>query len=98
MRIGIDIGGTFTDFVALSDDGRMSVAKEPSTHHNPVLALQRGLGQLAGVAGRTSPQALLAETTLVVQGTTVALNAVLERSGAPTALLATAGFRDSIEI
>lgn len=98
LRIGIDIGGTFTDFAAVGGDGELTVVKEPSTHASPATALGAGLERLAGALGLDGPRPLLDRTELVVQGTTVALNAVLERAGVPTGLLATEGFRDSLEI
>jgi N-methylhydantoinase A len=98
LRVGVDIGGTFTDFAAVGDDGRLTVVKEPSTHHAPMTALERGLRRLAGAVGADDVPSLLVRTDLVVQGTTVALNALLEGTGMPTGLLVTRGFRDSLEI
>ncbi len=89
LRIGIDTGGTFTDFV-VARSSRITSFKLPSTPHNPAEAI------LAGV------QRILAETNdalaEIVHGTTVATNALLERKGARTALVTTAGFEDVIEI
>ncbi|MBK9715826.1 MAG: hydantoinase/oxoprolinase family protein [Kouleothrix sp.] len=82
--LGVDIGGTFTDFVLLRD-GRLSIHKILSTPDDPARAL------LQGVAALGPPAAL-------VHGTTVATNALLERRGAPTALIATAGFGDVLAI
>jgi N-methylhydantoinase A len=82
--LGVDIGGTFTDFVLLHE-GRVSIHKLPTTPDDPAQAL------LAGVAKLGAPQAL-------VHGTTVATNALLERRGARTALLTTAGFADVLVI
>lgn len=98
LRVGVDIGGTFTDFVAVADDARLTVVKEPSTHGAPMTALERGLHRLAEAVGSDGVSGLLARTELVVQGTTVALNAMLEGTGMPTGLLVTGGFRDSLEI
>lgn len=98
LRIGIDIGGTFTDFAAVDGDGRLTVVKEPSTHASPATALTGGLERLATALRFDGARGLLERTELVVQGTTVALNALLERRGVTTALLATEGFRDSLEI
>src|SRR3712207_2638990 len=87
-RIGVDVGGTFTDLVALSE-GAVATAKVPSTPQD----------QSAGVmnAIRTSevePEAVFA----LAHGMTVATNALLERRGAQTALVTTEGFRDVLEI
>lgn len=85
--VGVDTGGTFTDFVVL-DGERVVVHKELSTPDDPVRAILRGLAAL-GVHERLE---------LLVHGSTVATNAVLERKGARTGLLTTAGFRDVLEI
>ncbi len=92
-RLGVDVGGTFTDLVLVAPDGRALTRKVLST--SPDYAA----GIVAGV------QALLAETAAppgevreVVHGTTVATNAILEHRGARTGLLTTAGFRDILEI
>ncbi len=82
--LGVDIGGTFTDFVLLRD-GQITIHKLPSTPADPAQAL------LAGVAALGSPPSL-------IHGTTVATNALLERRGARTALLTTAGFADVLVI
>ncbi|MGV3721075.1 MAG: hydantoinase/oxoprolinase family protein, partial [Actinomycetota bacterium] len=86
MAVGVDIGGTFTDFV-VADGARLTVHKEPSTPHDPSEAFLRGLTAL----GVLPP-------ARIVHGSTVATNAVLERRGARAALLTTAGFRDLLEI
>ena len=88
-RIGADVGGTFTDVVCLDDDGRVSFTKVLSTPPNYDRAVVEAVDELA--AGRRTVEA-------VVHGTTVATNAVLERSGARLALLTTAGFRDVLEL
>ena len=89
IRIGIDTGGTFTDFVA-AHGSRLLAFKAPSTPHNPAEAI------LSGIA------LILADFEAVpfeiVHGTTVATNALLERKGARTALITTRGFEDVIEI
>ncbi|GIW43946.1 MAG: N-methylhydantoinase A [Candidatus Binatia bacterium] len=85
--IGIDTGGTFTDFVALVD-GDLRVHKLPSTPANPSLAVLAGLRELLGHS----------RPCIVTYSSTVATNALLERRGARVALLTTAGFEDVIEI
>jgi N-methylhydantoinase A len=96
-RIGVDVGGTFTDLVAVDDSGRVTLAKAASTPSDPSLGVMEGLELLAAALdkGLTS---LLAETERVVHGTTVATNALLERKGAKVGLLTTAGHRDIIEM
>lgn len=94
LRVGVDIGGTFTDFV-VSDPGAADVRtfKVLSTPDDPARAVLAGLGRaLAGTAGGAGP------TPSIVHGSTVATNAVLERKGARTALVTTAGFRDLLVI
>jgi N-methylhydantoinase A len=97
FRIGIDVGGTFTDLVAVDDAGRVAIAKAPSTPRDPALGVLDGLGRLAGVLG-IDRAGLLARTERIVHGTTVATNALLERKGARLGLLTTEGHRDVIEM
>ena len=92
--VGIDVGGTFTDFVLL-ENGRLRVHKEATTPADQSRAILAGLTRL-GI-----PIASGADATVdveLVHGTTIATNALLERRGARTALLTTAGFVDVIEI
>jgi N-methylhydantoinase A len=96
-RIGIDVGGTFTDLVAIDEAGAAMLAKVPSTPDDPSLGVLDGLAQLAGRLG-LERAALFADTDRIVHGTTVATNALLERKGAKTGLLTTAGHRDVIEM
>src|SRR5579885_2036490 len=86
-RIGVDVGGTFTDVVLQDGDGRVAVRKVLSTPPDYDRAVVEAVRRLAG----DRPEA-------VVHGTTVATNAVLERRGARTALVTTAGFRDVLEL
>jgi N-methylhydantoinase A len=97
-RIAVDIGGTFTDLVAAAGDGAIFEAKVPSRKDHPELALEAGLAELATATGAGDVAQLLALTDIVIQGTTVAINAVLQRSGVKTGLLSTDGFRDTLEI
>jgi N-methylhydantoinase A len=96
-RIGVDVGGTFTDVVAVDDSGRVALAKAASTPADPSLGVMHGLALLAEALGGELP-GLLAGTALVVHGTTVATNALLERKGAAVGMLTTAGHRDIIEM
>src|ERR1019366_1998625 len=91
MRIGVDAGGTFTDFVVLDDDGRMETFKLRSHPREPAQVILAGL-DLA--FGRSCGQCRVD----VVHGSTVATNALLERTGARTAFVTTAGFEDLLEI
>jgi N-methylhydantoinase A len=97
IRIGIDVGGTFTDLVATDDGGHVTIAKAASTPRDPSDGLLDGLGRLAAELG-TDLAGLLARTERIVHGTTVATNALLERKGARVGLLTTAGHRDVIEM
>ena len=96
-RIGIDVGGTFTDLVAVDDAGRVTLAKSASTPADPSLGVREGLGLLARALGH-DVAALLGQTERIVHGTTVATNALLERKGARVGMLTTAGHRDVIEM
>lgn len=88
MRIGIDTGGTFTDFVVFdSATGQIETFKALSTPEDPARAILAGLAQIANQSGRA-----------IVHGSTVATNALLERKGAKVALINTAGFRDVLQI
>jgi len=90
-RVGVDVGGTFTDVLLHAADGRVQVRKLLSTPPSYDRAVVEAVAGLAGGAD-TSP---VAE---VVHGTTVATNAVLQRLGAETALVTTKGFRDVLEL
>jgi len=96
-RIGVDIGGTFTDCVVVDGEGRRSVSKSLTTHG----ALDDGVLSAVGVNAEQlglSRQALLQGTDLFVHGTTVATNAVLTRTGSKTGLITTRGHEDAIII
>ncbi|HEU0216700.1 MAG TPA: hydantoinase/oxoprolinase family protein [Stellaceae bacterium] len=96
-RIGIDVGGTFTDLVAIDDHGGAVLAKVASTPEDPSVGVVEGLAALAERLG-LDRAALLAQTERIVHGTTVATNALLELKGARTGLLTTEGHRDVIEM
>jgi N-methylhydantoinase A len=87
VRIGIDAGGTFTDFVVVHDDGRVEYFKLRSNPRSPASVILNGISR---VAGRDAVE--------VVHGSTVATNALLERKGARTAFVTTAGFEDIVFI
>jgi len=96
-RIGIDVGGTFTDLVAVDDAGNATTAKTASTPDDPSIGVLGGLQLLADGLG-CALAFLLAQTERVVHGTTVATNALLEHKGARVGLLTTDGHRDVIEM
>jgi N-methylhydantoinase A len=96
-RIGIDVGGTFTDLVAVDDRGHAVLAKTASTPADPSEGVMDGLHLLAQTLG-CDLAALFADTERIVHGTTVATNALLERKGAKLGLLTTAGHRDVVEM
>src|SRR5215472_5134337 len=96
-RIGVDVGGTFTDLVAVDEEGRATLAKVPSTPDDPSIGVVDGLKLLAETLG-AELSILLRETERVVHGTTVATNALLEHRGARVGLLTTEGHRDVIEM
>ena len=93
-RVGVDIGGTFTDLVLIDDEtGRRSVGKVLSTPEDPSEGVETGLVELLGQEGIQAGQ-----LGTIVHGTTLVTNALIERRGARTALLTTEGFRDALAI
>jgi N-methylhydantoinase A len=91
--VGIDIGGTFTDMLLVGDDGRAVIAKTLTTPGDPSLAVENALRPVL----ENGSVDTRARGTLI-HGTTLVTNALIERKGALTALLTTAGFRDAVEI
>jgi N-methylhydantoinase A len=96
-KIGIDVGGTFTDFLLTSDDGQSEVYKVLSTPDDPSIGLLNGLSEMAEAKG-ISLNNFITRVTTIVHGTTVTTNAVLTRRGAKTGLLTTKGVRDALEM
>ena len=93
-RLGVDIGGTFTDLVWVDDaTGEVRVGKLLTTPKDPAQAVEQGVLRLLEEAG-----AVPAAVRALIHGTTLATNALIERKGARTGLLTTAGFRDALEI
>jgi len=92
LRVGVDIGGTFTDLVFLDAEGHLHKLKTPSTPDDYARAIVEGITRRLG---EHEPAARIEE---IVHATTVATNAILERSGARTALVTTEGFRDVLEL
>src|SRR3954471_10072008 len=97
FTIGVDVGGTYTDVVAIDEGGRTVFAKSPSTPADQSVGVMAGLEELARRLKLTRSE-VLGVTDRVVHGTTVATNALLERKGAKVALLTTEGHRDVIEM
>ena len=97
MRIGVDIGGTFTDLACIDDTGALHTAKTPSTPDDPSRGVMEGLTLLAQTM-ETELTSLLKACSLFLHGSTVATNLVVERKGARLGLITTKGFRDIIEL
>lgn len=93
IRIGIDVGGTFTDFLVIYPEGKRRIHKTSSVPSDPPLAVYNGLQEIAAL-DQKSIEEFLAGVELIVHGTTVTTNALLTRRGPKTALLGTEGFRD----
>jgi len=96
-RIGIDVGGTFTDVVGVDQSGKVAVTKAASTPGDPSMGVMEGLERLAAALS-CDLAGLLHKTERIVHGTTVATNALLEHKGARVGLLTTEGHRDVIEM
>src|SRR5881397_1089285 len=96
-RIGVDVGGTFTDLVLAGRHGRLVLDKHPTTPHDQSEGVLGGIALLAAREG-LAREALLAATDLIVHGTTTADNTMIEMSGATTGLVTSEGHRDEIEI
>lgn len=93
-RIGVDVGGTFTDFTLLDEtSGEIHFHKTPSTPHDPSEAIENGLRGMLGRLGYAA-----GDVSYLGHGTTVATNIVIERRGARTGLVTTKGFRDVLEL
>ena len=93
FRVGVDIGGTFTDIVLLGDDGTLHTMKIPSSTGDYAAAIVEGLADVFAATG-------LAGTGIdeIRHGTTVASNAILEGKGARVGLITTSGFRDVLDL
>lgn len=93
MIVGIEVGGTFTDLIAIRDDGVATIHKTPSTPDDPSRAAISGLTELLERMGASG-----ADVTELLHGSTIAANALIQRRGADVALLTTDGFRDVLHI
>jgi N-methylhydantoinase A len=96
-RVGIDVGGTFTDLIAVTPAGEVVLDKTPTTLDDQSTGVMAGLGQLAERFGLTL-EALCADLDILVHGTTTADNTMIEMDGAAVGLLVTEGHRDEIEM
>ncbi|MCX6190233.1 MAG: hydantoinase/oxoprolinase family protein [Bacteroidetes bacterium] len=97
FKLGIDIGGTFTDLICVSSEGKTSVHKTLSTPQDPSIGFIHGIREVAAMTGMTFEN-FIASIDTIVHGTTVATNALLTLKGAKTALITTQGFRDALEM
>ena len=94
IKMGIDVGGTFTDLVVIDDrDGRINLTKVPSTPKSPDQAVLNGIEKVSQLFA-IDPR----EIDFLMHGTTVATNAIIERKGVDTAVVVTQGFRDVLHI
>ena len=93
-RMGVDIGGTFTDFAMIDEaSGGARLEKLLTTPHDPSIAVLQGVETLLAAA-----QVPVGDLASIIHGSTLVTNAVIERKGAPTAMLVTRGFRDALDI
>ena len=98
-RVGVDVGGTFTDFLLVRSDGSFATYKTFTTPQDQSAGIMRGLRYFAEKeGGGTGPADLLGKIDLILHGTTATTNSVLTGSGAHTGLLTTRGFRDALEM
>src|SRR3954451_24381269 len=95
-RVGVDVGGTFTDLICVTPEGDVILDKTPSTLDDQSTGVMNGLGQLADQFG-VSLGEFCGQLDIVVHGTTTGDNTMIEMNGAPTGLLVTEGHRDEIE-
>src|SRR5438093_5929631 len=93
MHIGVDIGGTFTDIVALDHEGKLALTKVPSTPKDLLDGIAAAVRRVLALAGGTAEK-----VERFIHGTTVATNAVLEQKGPVTAVFTTGGFEDVLEL
>ena len=96
-RLGIDAGGTFTDFILVTNQVGVKLYKSPSTPHDGTIAIRNGLKQISEDVGE-SVEEIIQQCDLCINGTTVVLNALIEKKGVKIGLICTDGHEDSIEI
>jgi len=94
IRIGIDVGGTFTDVILMDEStGAFHYTKTPTTHHNLSEGVLKGLEEILQLSGTS-----MAQVDYLIHGTTIGTNAIVEGKGAKVGLITTAGFEDVLEI
>ena len=96
-RLGIDAGGTFTDFVLADKSSNVKIYKTPSTPNDPTKAIENGLSLISEDID-ISPEDIISQSDLCINGTTVGLNALIQHKGSLVGLICTKGHEDSIEI
>jgi len=96
-KLGIDVGGTFTDFILISESGETSIHKTLSTPEDPSIGVLSGIHDLAEIVNLELDKFVKSIET-IVHGTTVTTNALLTLKGAKTALITTKGMRDALEM
>ena len=96
-RLGIDAGGTFTDFALADKSGNIKIYKTPSTPDDPIKAIEDGL-KIISEDLEINPSDIISQSDLCINGTTVGLNALIQHKGSPVGLICTEGHEDSIEI
>lgn len=96
-RLGIDAGGTFTDFVLADKSSNVKIYKTPSTPNDPTKAIENGLALISEDLD-VSPESIISQSDLCINGTTVGLNALIQHKGSLVGLICTKGHEDSIEI
>jgi N-methylhydantoinase A len=97
LKIGVDVGGTFTDFLVIDEAGRSSIFKVLSTPRDPSIGLMNGLEEIASARGLSLAE-LAGQVETIVHGTTVTTNVALTLTGARTGLVTTRGVRDALEM
>jgi N-methylhydantoinase A len=97
MKVGVDVGGTFTDLLLTDEDGAVQVGKVLSTPDDPSIGLLTGLEEIARERGQSLAD-LVGRISTIVHGTTVTTNVVLTGTGANTGLITTEGVRDALEM
>jgi N-methylhydantoinase A len=96
-KLGIDVGGTFTDFLLVDEEGNQNIFKSLSTPKDPSIGVVNGLNEIARFTNSTYEE-FLGSIGIIVHGTTITTNAALTRTGAKTAFITTKGFRDILNM
>lgn len=96
-KLGIDVGGTFTDFLLVDENGDHSIFKSLTTPQDPSVGVDNGLGKIAESLGKSNHE-FISNVELIVHGTTITTNAALTRNGVKTAFITTKGFRDVLNM